>query len=149
MLPPAYAGGVHVRPKDVRWLLVAAGLAAGQQPFSSSPPVFPSGVEQVVVDVVVLDDRGAAVTGLSRDDLLLTEDGAPQQIASFEAIETQPSAAAPAQSTGSPVGAAAGASGPAPRRTLAIVFDDLALGPVEGERARAARGSSGRRTPGW
>jgi hypothetical protein len=75
----------------VSWLVLAAGLSAGQEP--PAPPRFPAAVEQVVVDAVVLDERGAAVTALSRDDFLLAEDGAPQEIVSFEAVEAPPARA--------------------------------------------------------
>ncbi len=125
-------------PGGVSWLVLAAGLSAAQGP--PAPPLFPAAVEQVVVDAVVLDERGAAVTGLSRDDFLLAEDGAPQEIVSFEAVEAHPPAggAQPALPSGARVATNAASSSPAPRRTIVIVFDDLGLSPPQGERARAA-----------
>ncbi|HXY41455.1 MAG TPA: VWA domain-containing protein [Vicinamibacteria bacterium] len=69
---------------------------------------------------------------------MLTEDGRPQTITSFEAVETRPEAPAPASLAGSPIGAAAKVGRPTSGRTLVIVFDDLGLGTVDGERARAA-----------
>jgi VWFA-related protein len=118
------------------WLFLAAGLASAQETVAP-PPRFPAAVEQVVVDAVVLDERRAAVTGLSQDDFLLVEDGAPQQIVSFEAVETHPSASASPSATPSRAAARASPS-PAARRTIMIVFDDLGLDSVHGERARAA-----------
>src|ERR1700722_19585719 len=38
----------------------------------------------VVVDVVVTDGKGRAVKGLKQSDFTLTEDGAPQTLASFQ-----------------------------------------------------------------
>lgn len=37
----------------------------------------------VVCDVLVLDSRGRAVTGLGREDFLVTEDGRPQEVGAF------------------------------------------------------------------
>ena len=103
------------------------------------PPLFPASVEQVVVDAVVLDEQGAGVTGLSRDDFLLAEDGKPQAIASFEAVEAQapPAGVQPEASRGRVVTNAA-PTFRAERRTIVIVFDDLGLSLPQGERARAA-----------
>jgi VWFA-related protein len=122
----------------VSWLVLAAGLSAAQEP--PAPPLFPAVVEQVVVDTVVLDERGAAVTGLSRDDFLLTEDGTLQRVVSFEAVEASAPAggAQPALPSGTRVATNAASPSPAPRRTIVIVFDDLGLSPLQGERARAA-----------
>ena len=49
-------------------------------------PTFPAQAELVTVDVVVTDKSGAPVVGLRREDFTVTEDGAPQEIASFEAV---------------------------------------------------------------
>jgi VWFA-related protein len=114
------------------WLFLAAGLAAAQETVAP-PPRFPAAVEQVVVDVVVLDGRGAAVSGLTRDDFLLAEDGAPQEIVSFEAVEAHPPTVADQPAEGTRTAASA-----SPHRTIVIVFDDLGLSPTRGERARAA-----------
>jgi len=92
------------------------------------------------VDAVVLDERGAAVTGLSRDDFLLAEDGARQEIASFEAVDLGPrtAGAPPAAHTGAPSASSVVPPSPGVRRTVFIVFDDLGLTAPQGERARAA-----------
>ena len=124
-----------MRFPEVASLLLCAGLAAAQEP--AAPPLrFPASIEQVVVDAVVLDERGAAVSGLSRDDFLLAEDGAPQAIVSFEAVETPaPAGAVQPAASGARVGQS---PSPAARRTVVIVFDDLGLSPPQGESARAA-----------
>lgn len=107
--------------------------AAGQK------PVFPAGTELVTVDVVVSDEAGEPVLELSREDFSVSEDGVPQEIASFEAVHR--------------LGAARGATQPkrdelrvssnreAPGRETAsfvIVFDELHLRPAEAIRAREA-----------
>jgi VWFA-related protein len=62
------------------------GLIAQTSP---STPTFPSGVDLITVDAVVLDGEGRPVPGLEREDFVVTEDGRSQEIASFEAIEEQ------------------------------------------------------------
>ncbi len=127
-------------PRDVSWLVLIAALSPAQEP--PSPPSFPASVEQVVVDAVVLDETGGAVTGLSRDDFLVAEDGKPRTPASFEAVEVRAEAAEgqPAPRSRGRVASNAAPASPATRRTLVIVFDDLGLDPAQGERARAAVG---------
>ncbi len=67
-------------------LLVAAfassesRLVAQQQPQQQPTPVFRSGVDLVLVDVVVRDRSGAIVKGLTADDFELLENGVRQQI---------------------------------------------------------------------
>ena len=101
------------------------------------PATFPAQVEQVTVDVVVTDRKGEPVTGLKKEDLEVYENGVPQAIVSFDAIEV----------------AAAPASKPVPRpkvstntrperrrpgRTFVIFFDDIHLSPFTAQRAKAA-----------
>jgi VWFA-related protein len=101
------------------------------------PATFPAQVEQVTVDVVVTDKKGEPVTGLKKEDLEVYENGVPQAIVSFDAIEV----------------AAGPASKPAPRpkvstnarqerrrpgRTFVIFFDDIHLSPFTAQRAKAA-----------
>ena len=49
----------------------------------AAAPAFRSGVNLVLVDVVVRDRSGAVVKGLTADDFELLEDGKPQQIVTF------------------------------------------------------------------
>ena len=82
-LAAAVALGAEKKPKP------AAAPPATEQTLS-----FPAQVEQVVVDVVVTDKKGNAVRGLKPEDMTVLEDGVPQAVVSFEAIELpdQPSA---------------------------------------------------------
>jgi VWFA-related protein len=98
-------------------------FATGSGPNQAAPPVFPSGVEQVLVDVAVVDGKGRPVFGLKQADFALTEDGIAQTPSSFEAIQD--------------AGARATSHATAPG-SLVVVFDDLGLTPTRGERARAA-----------
>jgi VWFA-related protein len=108
-----------------------------QAPAKEEPPAtFPAQVEQVTVDVVVTDKKGNPLTGITRESLQIFEDGAPQSIVSFDAIQVP----------------AAPAAVPAPRpristntlkeerrgRTFVIVFDDIHLSPFMAQRAKGA-----------
>jgi VWFA-related protein len=121
---------------------VLTGLAAvllpplageGRAQAQETPPTFPSGVELITVDAVVLDHNGRPVPGLTRDDFVVKEDGRPQPIVSFEAFEVsavpeEPEAVAPAVvASNAPRGTG---------RAFAIVLDDLSIAPT---RITAAR----------
>jgi VWFA-related protein len=127
---------------------VAAAIAlptADQPP--AQRPSFPAGVEWVTVDAVVLDDAGLPVRGLTVDDFMVKDEGVPQTITAFEAIEA-PSvsprqAAEPAASVASPFEpvppfASPVSAAPRPGRAFVVVFDDLHLEHADTPRARAA-----------
>src|SRR6185436_12639581 len=61
------------------WLAVAAAPQV--------TPSFPTEVEVITVDAVVVDAKGQPVTGLTREEFRVLEDGQPQEIVSFEAYE--------------------------------------------------------------
>jgi len=63
----------------------AAPVMAQQPP--AAPMVFKVSTRIVVLDVTVRDKKGNLVTGLSKDDFAVTEDGVPQTIRSFEPTE--------------------------------------------------------------
>jgi VWFA-related protein len=64
--------------------LVVLPLPAQQPPaLGDTVPTIQTIARQVVLDVVVTDSRGRPVLGLKPSDLLVTEDGAPQSLASF------------------------------------------------------------------
>lgn len=58
---------------------LAATIVAGQQSFKTS-------VEYVRLDVIVTDKQDRPVPGLTEDDFLISENGKPQPIATFEAV---------------------------------------------------------------
>jgi len=60
-------------------LLAVAVIDAAQEP----APQFKSGVDLVEVYASVTDQAGKPVTGLTRDDFIVREDGEPQAIAAF------------------------------------------------------------------
>jgi len=65
----------------------------------AAPPVFKVNSRIVVLDVVVHDKKGNLVSGLSKGDFAVTEDGVPQAIRSFETTEQHrmPAPAAPGE----------------------------------------------------
>ena len=126
----------------IRAALVAAAAALLAGPaVAQAPPSFAAQAELVTVDAVVLGPDGKPVAGLTRDDFLVKEDGRPQALRAFEAVE----AALPALEFPETVGAspaqarvATNVAGPATRRTFAIVFDDLHVGDANVEEAKRA-----------
>jgi len=76
----------------IAWAAVAAGPrtrwqhdASGQQ--ASQQPTFRSEVILVQIDVVALDRANLPVTGLTRDEFQVFEDGHPENIVSFARVE--------------------------------------------------------------
>jgi VWFA-related protein len=70
----------------------AAVLTASQRGQTPPPrPQFRTAVEVVEVDVSVLDDRRRPVRGLSASDFSVLENGRPQELVSFVAIDVPPS----------------------------------------------------------
>jgi VWFA-related protein len=112
---------------------IATSLAAA--PRSRPTTRFPSEVSVVAVDVVVLDEEKNPIHGLGKDDFLLTEDGMPQEVSSFEAIEVgAPIAGTEELPAVSSNVVAAGEVG----RAFAIVFDGVHLTPGGAEHAKKA-----------
>ncbi len=123
----------------------AAGAAETAPPAGAASqvtPTFPAEVEMVTVDVVVVDGKGAPVTGLTKDDFLLYQDDAPQKLERFDSVVLP---AAPA------TGATPGARAPRPQpitvnsrrevrsgRVFAVVFDDIHLSAPQAYRAKQA-----------
>ena len=127
--------------------LVLAGAAGAQdKPQAAKPedatkapeptPVFPAQVEQVIVDLVVMDKKGGAVSDLTQGDITVTEDGTPQTVVSFERVEVKPAptdtkVAKPRVSTNLRPENRTG-------RIFAVVFDDMHLTPFQSQRAKGA-----------
>jgi VWFA-related protein len=81
-------------------VLMATPALVGQQPApSQAPPLFRSGVNLVLVDVVVRDRNGLVVKGLTANDFELIEDGTRQQILTFAFEEISTNATPVASNT--------------------------------------------------
>jgi VWFA-related protein len=70
-------------------ILVATSLAAQQQPTPNDLPKLAESIDVKVinVDVVVTDKKGNAITGLTKDDFELYENGQPKLISNFYEVE--------------------------------------------------------------
>jgi VWFA-related protein len=119
----------------------AAGVPplSAQAPRPSEPdaPVFGQGVDVVSVDAVVLDDKGNPVTGLTREDFRVEEDGVAQSLTGFEAVRFEESAPSAAQDR---VISSNVAERARPERSFVIVYDDVNLTPTGADRARRELG---------
>jgi VWFA-related protein len=79
----------RIRSRRALSALALAGLLVQvpvQAQAPSPAPVFETQLGVVSVDVVVLDKNGQPVQGLTEADFTITEDGARQQVTSFEAV---------------------------------------------------------------
>jgi VWFA-related protein len=134
-------GGFHrMTPSSAAWRL-GASLALAFLPAPVAPqnaPTFPSGVELVRIDVVVLDRDGQPVTGLTAADFEVTDNGRPREILSFEPIvvRSPPKPAATEGSAPARVSAPV-VSAPEESRYFLVFFDDVHVGTVGAQRVRA------------
>ena len=122
-------------------VVVMAGALSLGQARAQVPPSFGAEAALVTVDVVVLGRDGKPVSGLTRDDFVVKEDGRPQTVKAFEAVEAVvPALESPQTVPSSPSRArvATNVAGPPTRRTFAIVFDDLHVDETNVERAKEA-----------
>ncbi len=115
--------------------LVWALGAQAEEP--SQRATFAASAEVVKVDVVVTDERGAPVRGLTRDDFTLAEDGVPQPVTLFEVVgSVEREAGSRPGVAGEPgAGLAPGSVATSPP-TVVIVFDEPHLDTVQAEQAR-------------
>ena len=122
--------------------LLAAHALAQAPPPAPAPetPAFPSGVELVTVDAVVVDGKGRAVPGFTAADFTVLENGVPQTITRFEAVRLPDT---PPAETPTPRAPFSTNLAPEVRqgRTFTLVFDDIHLSPAQALRAKAAIGA--------
>jgi VWFA-related protein len=123
-------------------LVAAAGARAGHPQAAASPqqPTFPAEIELVTVDAAVVDRSGRAIRGLTASDFTVLEDGRPQAISSFEAIELPDS---PRGADDEPperprVSTNARDAARTTGRTFVVVFDNRNLTLTDAHRAKGA-----------
>ncbi len=119
------------------WALALAALPSGgasQQ--APTPPVFGVAVDLVRLDVVVLDEGGRPVTGLTREDFVVEEEGRHQTVESFEPVVVRGSRPAtrdePPRLTGARLRA------PSEGRCLLFFVDDIHVSPPTMARVQSA-----------
>ena len=99
--------------------------------------MFPAQLEVVTVDVVVNDKKTKdPVLGLSQADFIVTEDGKPQTVTSFESIKV--TAEAPKEAVRRPRVSTNMVPATHASRTFLVVFDDIHLAPFQANRAKTA-----------
>src|SRR4051812_30152783 len=80
--------GDHVKRILALVVLAATSLAAQQQPSSELPKLVESiDVKVINIDVVVTDRKGNPITGLTKDDFELYENGQPKLISTFYEVQ--------------------------------------------------------------
>lgn len=104
-------------------VLAAASILAAQQP----PPTFRSEIKTVHVDVSVLDRGRRPVRGLNAGDFTILEDGRPQEIAVFQAVEIPEVRSTSAAWTREVASDVVSNDAPPERRLFLIVMDDMTL----------------------
>ena len=135
------------------FVCVALGGTASPRAQQPSTPVFRSGTELVLVNVVVRDKSGAVVRGLTRGDFVVVEDDRPQTVTSFDFEELDklnadatpredPQPILPAKPAARTADAAAAAPSPKfdmhGRRLIVLFFDLSSMQPEEVTRAAKA-----------
>ena len=103
-------------PLPFLWLVLA--------PAPQATPSFPTEVEVITVDAVVVDKNDRPVTGLTRDEFRVLEDGKPREIVSFEEYARGETPIEEAEAVPPPV--ATNARGTELRgRAFALLLDDV------------------------
>lgn len=101
--------------------------ATGGALAAQKPPAVRAGTTAIVVDVIVRDGKGAPVTGLTKNDFELFENGVRQEIGDVTVVGSakpnQPSSQTSTSVAVAPVSTAAGT--PQAPRFTALVFDRL------------------------
>lgn len=114
-------------------LALLPSSAPAQEP--APPPVFGVELDIVRLDVVVLDDDGQPVTGLTADDFVIEDDGQPQDVVSFEPVVVRPRPTTPDDE---PRISANRLHSPVEGRSMVVLFDDMHVTPVAAEFVREA-----------
>ena len=123
-------------------LVAAAGARAGHPQAAATPqqPTFPAEIELVTVDAAVVDRSGRAIRGLTASDFTVLEDGRPQAISSFEAIELpdSPRGAGDEPRERPRISTNARDAARTTGRTFVVVFDNRNLTQTDAHRAKGA-----------
>jgi hypothetical protein len=116
---------------------VMSGASALGQETRPAVPTFPSAVEVITVDAVVLGRDGRPVAGLIRDDFAVSEDDRPQSIETFEAIDLRGPARTTEMTRDDSVATNVRPASLAASSFILLV-DDAGLAPARAETVRTA-----------
>jgi VWFA-related protein len=124
--------------------LLFAATAAAQQPQQQPAPELPKLTETIDirvinVDVVVTDKKGNTITGLTKDDFELYENGIPKNISNFFEVEGKKAlnvamTPAPGEKTPTPAATAKEEVPENMRRRIIFYIDNLSLAPFNRNR---------------
>ena len=108
-----------------------------EKPQEGAPATsFPAQIDMVTVDAVVTDKKGVTAAALKKEDFIITEDGVPQNVVSFDAIQVPPLAAAAPKAR--PRISSNVSREERSGRSFVVVFDDINLTPMMSQRAKGA-----------
>jgi VWFA-related protein len=120
--------------------VAAAAAWTAPGPARAQQPVFPAAAQVVTIDAVVVDRDGRPVSGLSRADFEVEEDGERQALTHFETVAVPPRGASAPPDPGAPT-VVVSSSDAVPRlapRSFVVVYDDLHVAPARATAAREA-----------
>ena len=120
--------------RTIAWVLVAGSAALAAQAL----PQFRSGVDLVYLDVSVLDKNRRPVKGLTPADFTIFEDGKPQAVSTFSAIDLADPAPPPTRWMREVASDVRRNTDIVDKRLVSIVMDDAAI-PFEVAMVRSAR----------
>lgn len=121
-------------PRRLFALLLLLSLCVGQQPVAPAPAdTIRASTRLVVVDVVVQDRFGNPVRGLKAEDFLLTEEGRPENIASFSFTDSAQPKVASSAPISVPAGMAANIPPAGDTSPLTILLLDALNTPVQNQ----------------
>jgi VWFA-related protein len=126
-----------LRPGTTTAAAAVLAFLASSSPGRPQTPTFPSGVELVRIDVVVLDKEGRPVAGLTAADFEVSDEGKPVEIVSFEPVVVRSAAKPPTASSEPARISEPVAPDPEENRHFLVFFDDVNLGPVSVAQLRA------------
>ncbi len=114
-----------------------ADKLTGDKPPGEAPATtFPAQIDMVTVDAVVTDKKGVAASALTKEDFIITEDGVPQTVVSFDSIQIPPLAATAPKAR--PRISSNVSKEERSGRSFVVVFDDINLTPMMSQRAKGA-----------
>ena len=118
-------------PLLVAVTLLLGGSGAAQAPQTPPSVTFQVEVNYVDVDAIVTDENGNFVTGLTREDFEVFEDGKPQKVEMFSYVELPVEPPDRFAALGRPVSTDARSNArPFDGRIYVLVLDDLDISPL-------------------
>jgi VWFA-related protein len=123
-----------IRTRAICGMAALAGVLLTTFPAAQQPPTpsvtFQVEVNFVDIDAVVTDERGNFVSGLTREDFELFEDGKPQEISTFSLVDIPMPASARSAPAIPAVSDVKSNAQPISGRLYVIVLDDLNVSPL-------------------